>query len=148
MVFSSIVLMLLQNLLGGKFFIPNSFLPQTYNYYRTIEELNFNDQQKENMTCPICLGILVNPANDSSLSINTDASGSDQFFEEQNRSKFSYMVVKLKGIIDRLRMPSREKPYMITPCNHIFHTLCLKPWHEHKQDCPMCRLALPILEEN
>ncbi|CCH62808.1 hypothetical protein TBLA_0I01490 [Henningerozyma blattae CBS 6284] len=35
--------------------------------------------------------------------------------------------------------------YMITPCNHIFHTTCLENWMSYKLQCPVCRAPLPPL---
>ena len=67
----------------------------------------------------------------------------ERFFKQENKLSF---FVKLKWFLDKFD-DLKEKPYMITPCNHIFHTSCLKEWYEQKQDCPLCRLALPILEE-
>ena len=32
---------------------------------------------------------------------------------------------------------------MVTPCNHVFHTGCLRKWMEVKLECPTCRSALP-----
>ena len=31
-------------------------------------------------------------------------------------------------------------------CKHTFHFNCLKRWGEYKQDCPLCRVPIPILE--
>ena len=33
--------------------------------------------------------------------------------------------------------------YMVTPCNHIFHTNCLESWMSYKLQCPVCRAPLP-----
>ena len=33
--------------------------------------------------------------------------------------------------------------YMLTPCEHIFHTSCLEQWMEVKMECPTCRGPLP-----
>jgi hypothetical protein len=33
--------------------------------------------------------------------------------------------------------------YMVTPCNHFFHDTCLERWMDVKQECPVCRTALP-----
>jgi hypothetical protein len=33
--------------------------------------------------------------------------------------------------------------YMLTPCDHLFHTECLERWMEVKRACPTCRAALP-----
>jgi hypothetical protein len=32
-----------------------------------------------------------------------------------------------------------KKPYMITPCKHIFHSECLEAWLKMKKECPSCR---------
>ena len=39
-----------------------------------------------------------------------------------------------------------KKKYMITPCDHVFHTLCLEKWMRQKNECPYCKSALPTLE--
>jgi len=39
-----------------------------------------------------------------------------------------------------------KKPYMLTPCNHVFHTSCLEYWFKQKRDCPTCRNPIPYLE--
>lgn len=28
------------------------------------------------------------------------------------------------------------------PCNHIFHTACLRSWFQRQQTCPTCRLDI------
>lgn len=28
------------------------------------------------------------------------------------------------------------------PCNHIFHTTCLRSWFQRQQTCPTCRLNI------
>ena len=35
---------------------------------------------------------------------------------------------------------------MITPCHHLFHPECLKLWCVHKNQCPICRAELPLIE--
>ena len=32
-----------------------------------------------------------------------------------------------------------RKPYMVTPCEHYFHSTCLESWLKQKQECPCCR---------
>ena len=35
--------------------------------------------------------------------------------------------------------------YMLAPCNHLYHSECLKQWMEVKMECPICRTPLPPL---
>ena len=37
---------------------------------------------------------------------------------------------------------SEGKPYMLTPCNHVFHSECLEKWLEYKKECPNCRKSM------
>lgn len=39
--------------------------------------------------------------------------------------------------------PQRRGEYMVTPCNHLFHTACLQQWLDQKLECPTCRYQLP-----
>ncbi|KAK6875630.1 Transmembrane E3 ubiquitin-protein ligase 1 [Candida tropicalis] len=36
-----------------------------------------------------------------------------------------------------------RKDYMVTPCDHVFHTSCLESWMQFKLQCPTCRSSLP-----
>lgn len=38
-----------------------------------------------------------------------------------------------------------KRTYMITPCNHIFHSECLEEWMKTRLVCPYCREGLPPL---
>jgi len=33
--------------------------------------------------------------------------------------------------------------YMIAPCDHVFHEVCLTRWMDCKMECPICRRPLP-----
>ena len=32
-----------------------------------------------------------------------------------------------------------NKPFMKTPCGHVFHSDCLENWLNQKMECPSCR---------
>ncbi|MES1923082.1 hypothetical protein MHBO_004620, partial [Bonamia ostreae] len=36
---------------------------------------------------------------------------------------------------------------MVTPCDHFFHSECLKTWMEQQLKCPICRTQLPSTED-
>jgi len=38
--------------------------------------------------------------------------------------------------------------YMICPCDHLFHTDCLRTWMDVKLECPTCRCLLPSYESD
>lgn len=38
-----------------------------------------------------------------------------------------------------------KESYMVTPCDHMFHTPCLESWMNYKLQCPVCRSPLPPL---
>jgi len=33
--------------------------------------------------------------------------------------------------------------FAVTPCDHMFHEICLRQWMDLKLECPVCRAALP-----
>ena len=35
-----------------------------------------------------------------------------------------------------------NKPFMITPCKHVFHSECLEEWFKMKKECPNCRTII------
>ncbi|KAJ3128058.1 hypothetical protein HK098_005270 [Nowakowskiella sp. JEL0407] len=106
-----------QEYFGPRMFIPESVLPSRYNYH------------------PI-----VKPSRD----------------EESGESKEDNPIARLKNhdcaicfgpvnFSDSLSMAKSRVNYMITPCEHLFHTACLEKWMEIKLECPVCRTELPPL---
>lgn len=39
-----------------------------------------------------------------------------------------------------------EKLSTLHDCDHTFHHQCIQEWGKYKQECPLCRSAIPILE--
>lgn len=48
------------------------------------------------------------------------------------------LVSDLQFIIVLLYFTASKK----LPCNHIFHTSCLRSWFQRQQTCPTCRLNI------
>ena len=62
-----------------------------------------------------------------------------------NKIKFVFKeiceILFLKGFYKFFRIDKnpQNKKYMRTPCNHIFHAICLEKWFLRKKECPNCR---------
>ena len=40
-----------------------------------------------------------------------------------------------------------DEPSMVTPCQHGFHRDCLERWMQEQMVCPVCRAALPPVQQ-
>ena len=92
---------------------------------------------------------LTNP-DDVNLNIQSDNSDSLAFshFKEMNRfyAIFVRIRYKIKNYILSLKYTHQRMNLMKTPCNHLFHNICLEKWLEFKNECPYCRREIPPLE--
>ena len=117
----------LQDKFGSRFFLPRSWFPESYDYFRPIPdsalELLISDGSLE--------------LDDSGLSLIE--SGGD------GASAGSRCLPDC--IICYDKVPSAYSEYMITPCDHLFCTTCLRQWLEVKNECPVCRAILPSVED-
>jgi len=109
----------LQQLYGPQFLIPARFLPPVYNYSRPIPVALL-----ENLSTPT--------TSNNSVSSMEEGGGGDAGGGE---CAICYQVID----IDR----ESSANYMLTPCDHLFHTTCLERWMEQKLECPICRHSLP-----
>ena len=130
-VFIEAVIVSLQKLLGPKFFIPEKYREQVFDYYKSEEEIPENAKNNE---CVICLENLDN------LAINNQEEDDDIF-----KTRGNY-IEKFAMMIQKWNKKKNNKPYMKTPCNHVFHTKCLETWLEIKNECPYCRQKIPPLD--
>ena len=129
-VFVEAVVVSLQKLLGPKFFIPKSYRQQSYDYYISAEDIHKNLNEVE---CVICLENLDN------LGVNVEE-------DEDFNFKDGNYIEKLAMMIQKWNKKKNSKPYMKTPCGHIFHSRCLETWLEVKNECPYCRQRIPPLD--
>ena len=130
-VFIEAIIVSLQKLLGPKFFIPEKYREQVFDYYKSEEEIPDNTKNNE---CVICLENLDN------LAVNNQDEDDEIFKTNGN------YIEKLAMMIQRWNKRKNNKPYMKTPCGHVFHTRCLETWLEIKNECPYCRQRIPPLE--
>ena len=131
-VFIEAVIVSFQKLLGPKFLIPRSYRHQAFDYYKSAEEVPDNAKNNE---CVICLENLDN------LSVNNENDNDDLYIKENENC-----IERLAVMIQKWNKNKNSKPYMKTPCGHIFHSKCLQIWLDVKNECPYCRQKIPPLE--
>lgn len=140
-----LLVMGLQKIFGARFFLPRGYLPILYDYHpvlyhgdvesdlgidiaQTMSEQTqpISDREpllkrpvaRPNVDCAICM----NPVELVILSKeNPGTSGESAAL-----------------------LLARQK-YMVTPCQHVFHTECLERWMRTRLQCPICRNPLPPL---
>jgi hypothetical protein len=136
--FVQIGLLALQAVFSARFFLPKSWLPQTYNYHPALTE---NDLENG-------FGIEhLHPDNqeggaDSAVPLKTD-NGSCCIDCAICMNEVEVPI--LKSNLDQAASFLQRRQYMVTPCRHIFHTQCLEAWMKYKLQCPVCRNSLPPL---
>ncbi|EFC39083.1 predicted protein [Naegleria gruberi] len=100
-------------------------LPPKYNYHRPIPESMLEEGECK---CVICMSEIEIPENDTT----SDA----LLVEVNNNSTLTNRKKKAENY--------SSKDFMVTPCNHVFHTVCLEKWKEYKLECPLCKKDLPM----
>ena len=59
---------------------------------------------------------------------------------------FGFCIIKIENWALSMVGKVEKKKYMITPCDHVFHTVCLEKWLHLKNECPYCKQKIPPLE--
>lgn len=122
-----ICLLYLQILFGPRFWTDKNWIPKSYDYYRILD---FDNLEK---------GHLSDILKKSKLEKDVDG-------VIKCKSTCSICISEINFIIYSNKKKSskiKNDSYMITPCNHIFHSDCLENWLSYKLQCPVCRDDLP-----
>ena len=152
-----------QTLLGPRWFLP-LLKVEEYNFYIDENELRKTKKDIDSLECLICLNPIIENNkkdynNDNGIGFNeTDSlvievNDNSLDYNENNRNKCS-KICKFKykkrccgnnSIIMNFHEFSKNimnKPFMITPCKHVFHSDCLEEWFKMKKECPNCRTII------
>ena len=148
------IILILQKNVCTQILIPKKYRKTSFNYYRNHVDISKHISQ--NKDCVICLDSLIddnNNENDDSKNNNTiDNINYNKVHNNNNnnifkKNKFLKKIYsKIKNFLDSLKNENVKKKYMITPCDHVFHTQCLEKWMELKNECPYCRQKIPSIE--
>jgi len=72
---------------------------------------------------------------------DSSASSSSSEDEDDNPCPICHSSLLLDDAVDS---QAARNALMVCPCDHVFHTPCLRRWMKQKQECPMCRAPLPV----
>lgn len=102
-----------QDILGSRWFLPDKSIPESYSYFQSIT-LKFLNEHGDSKSKETY-------TTDCSICMSEIALYIEDVPQTHAVDKYTYMV---------------------TPCNHIFHTECLENWMSYKLQCPVCRAPL------
>ena len=144
-VFIEMFILLLQKTFGARTILPKKYRKVGFDYYR--DKVNINLHISKNPTCVICL---------ENLSSNVDENFNVLNKQKKQKKCLLYKILncsllinfyeKINKWINNIEGKPAKKKYMITPCDHVFHTVCLEKWLKLKSECPYCKRALPPFE--
>jgi hypothetical protein len=63
--------------------------------------------------------------------------------DKRKTNKFKSLAQSTYNIIFDFNEFSKKKPFILTPCQHAFHTHCLENWLKLKRECPTDRTPIP-----
>ena len=121
-----VAVLVAQDKFGSRHFLPKSWFPEKYDYYRPIPESALEHVPVDEVA-------------------DIESSSSRENSEGGNSGGGTSSLPDC--IICYDKVPSAYGEYMIAPCDHLFCTTCLKQWLEVKNECPVCRASLPAVED-
>lgn len=153
-----------QDLIGPRFFVPKGWAPPAYNYHPILRDDSAEGSGADveaGDTLP--LGYLrADEQEPSPTARPTSSSSSSETTSREGRTKGSdkhlfdcaicmqtievSVVTKesIGGTVSASTLLNRRQ-YMVTPCRHIFHSTCLESWMRFRLQCPICREAIPAV---
>ena len=145
-IFIEAIILILQKSLGARIIIPKKCRKQNnkFDYYR--DKVNIEKHVSKNPICVICLE-----------NLNVDVDENFNQIKKKKKPKtigakilnFLYLDLvnqKIKKCIKYLEGKNLKKKYMITPCDHVYHTICLEKWMKQKNECPYCKTQIPSID--
>ena len=145
-IFIEAIILILQKSLGARIIIPKKFRKQSqrFDYYK--DKVNIEKHVSQNPICVICL---------ENLNVDVDENF-NKIKKKKKRKTIGYKIMRLlyldklneviKKCIKYLEGKNLKKKYMITPCDHVYHTVCLEKWMKQKNECPYCKTAIPPID--
>ena len=138
---AQVLVLVSQELFGPRFLVPKQWASPAYDYHPIIREYD----EETGSTLPIGL---TQRASEGECNVVSDEPKNRKSFDcaicMQN---FDVPIFPANGTIHDKHSLGRgmfsRRAYMVTPCRHIFHSVCLEGWLRYKLVCPVCRDNLP-----
>jgi transmembrane E3 ubiquitin-protein ligase len=142
-----------QNILGPRFFVPRGWAPPAYDYHPILRDTSasvFGEDVESGGMLPIGL-----------LRVEERGSPSSGKDGDKHRQKDRKRVFDCAICMQDIEVPITpggtsgssvaesatsifgRRTYMVTPCQHIFHSTCLESWMNLRLQCPICREPIP-----
>ena len=145
-----------QALLGPRFFVPKAWVPPAYDYHPTLLDHSNGGLAEE----PEPAGTLpISSLRAEQRQLTKAADGNKQ--SDQSRKRVFDCAICMQAIEVPVLLTSNHaktagrsiadgttnllsrRAYMVTPCQHIFHSTCLEAWMRLRLQCPICRETVP-----
>jgi hypothetical protein len=145
-----------QDILGPRFFVPKGWAPPAYDYHPIIRDTSASgtgEDIESGTTLPI--GFLRAEERDA----GTSSQQSDKLRPKDRKKKVFDCAICMQDIeVPVVTTPGGlagssmtdgasnflgRRAYMVTPCRHIFHSTCLESWMKLRLQCPICRESIP-----
>ena len=140
------IVLILQKGLGPRFIIHKKCRKQNqiFDYYR--DKVNIEKHVSQNPLCVICLENLNVEVDKNFNKIKKKKKPKTLERKIMNVLYLDVLNRKIKNCIKYLEGAYPKKKYMITPCDHVFHTVCLEKWMKIKNECPYCKNEIPPVD--
>ncbi|KAI4275336.1 MAG: hypothetical protein L6R38_005891 [Xanthoria sp. 2 TBL-2021] len=157
-----------QELFGPRFLVPQTcsrFIPVAYDYHPILRE----EDEESGGSMPIGFTQASTSAPDATMATSASSRGLGSKKEDDLRKdkKTFDCAICMQGLEVSIVPRDAEsqgmsnstpalgvgvkdwifgrRAYMVTPCRHIFHSVCLESWMRYRLQCPICRDDLPPL---
>ena len=143
-IIAEIIVLLLQKSFGARTILPKKYRKRGFDYYK--DKVNIEMHVSKNPNCVICLESLMVEVDENFNTIQKKEKTKKSCNKIIHLCFFDRVTRKIKRWIDNMEGKTRKKKYMITPCDHVFHTVCLEKWMRQKNECPYCKAVIPPIE--
>ena len=149
-----------QEILGPRFFVPTGWAPPAYDYHPIMREEG-DEESGSTMPGGFNQATASSPTQSISSSSqpragNSTASPNTKVFDCAICAETLSVPIIPKAGSNEGQSPGSasstlptalfaRRAYMVTPCNHVFHSGCLENWMRYRLQCPICRDDLPPL---